>query len=162
MNDNLNKLVIDLGKTNIKFVILNNGKIKLSTSIKTPKSIKKKLLFLDIKILWKSILNQLKYISQLFFVHQITTVTHGATFVVLKNNKLLYPILDYETKIPVKIEKEYDCIRDNLENSYSPKLPNGLNVGKQIFFYCKKYYLPKQKKYKIIFFSSVFRFPFFK
>ena len=34
LNDNLNKLVIDLGKTNIKFVIINNRKIKFSTSLK--------------------------------------------------------------------------------------------------------------------------------
>ena len=42
--------------------------------------------------------------------HQITTVTHGATFVVIKNNKLFYPILDYESEIPANIEKEYNDI----------------------------------------------------
>ena len=156
MNDNLNKLVIDLGKTNIKFVIINNRKIKFSTSFKTPKSIKKKQLYLDIKLLWKSILYQLKYISQIFNVHQITTVTHGATFVVIKNDKLFYPILDYESEIPANIEKEYNDIRENFNNCYSPQLPNGLNVGKQIYFYCKKYKLHNQKNIKIIFFPQFF------
>jgi len=155
LNDTTNKLVIDLGKTNIKFVVINNNKIKYSISIKSPKSINKKLLFLDIKQLWKKILNQLKVISKSFNIDQITTITHGATFAVIKNNKLIYPILDYETKIPLNIEKEYNSIRDDYKISYSPKLPNGLNVGKQIYFYVKKYNLHK-KNIKIIFFPQFF------
>ena len=67
-------------------------------------------------------------------VGAIIPVGHGAAAVVLDENGLVLPPLDYEHPIPAAIRAAYNKQRDPFALTGSPELPDGLNLGAQLFF----------------------------
>jgi sugar (pentulose or hexulose) kinase len=68
-------------------------------------------------------------------VGAIIPVGHGAAAAVLdEQSGLVLPPLDYEHPIPVSIRAAYDEQRDAFAFTGSPALPDGLNLGAQLFF----------------------------
>lgn len=67
-------------------------------------------------------------------VRTIIPVGHGAAVVALANDELAFPPLDYEQPIPDVIMAAYRAQRDPFETTGSPALPDGLNLGSQIWW----------------------------
>ncbi len=67
-------------------------------------------------------------------VGAIIPVAHGAAAALIRNGKLACPPVDYEQPIPAVVRARYDVARDDFTQTGSPSLPNGLNLGAQLFW----------------------------
>ena len=76
----------------------------------------------------------LEHFGKLADVEAIIPVGHGAAAAILGESGLVLPPLDYEHPIPVGIRRNYDRQRDHFALTGSPALPEGQNLGAQLFF----------------------------
>ena len=67
-------------------------------------------------------------------VEAIVPVAHGAGFAALDENGLLFPPLDYEQAVPEDVMADYRRERDAFTLTGSPALPDGLNLGTQVYW----------------------------
>ena len=72
-------------------------------------------------------------------VEVIVPVAHGAGVAALTDGKLAFPPLDYEQSIPDDIMSAYRKERDAFAVTGSPALPDGLNIGSQLFWLDRLY-----------------------
>lgn len=72
-------------------------------------------------------------------VATIIPVAHGAGVVALANGALAFQPLDYEQSIPPEINAAYRAERDPFRLTGSPALPDGLNIGCQLYWLEKLY-----------------------
>jgi sugar (pentulose or hexulose) kinase len=76
----------------------------------------------------------LAHFARLATVGNIIPVGHGAAAAVVDESALVLPPLDYEHPIPATIRAAYDEQRDPFSLTGSPALPDGLNLGAQLYF----------------------------
>lgn len=67
-------------------------------------------------------------------VEAIIPVGHGAGVAALSGDKLAFPPLDYEQPIPDAVMAAYRAERDPFPVTGSPALPDGLNLGSQLYW----------------------------
>ncbi len=66
--------------------------------------------------------------------------THGAAAALLDAaGNLTLPVLDYEFAGPDELAAEYDEIRPGFAESFTPRLPAGLNLGAQLFWQHRRF-----------------------
>ena len=63
----------------------------------------------------------------------IVPVSHGAAAAIIKDGALACPPMDYESAIPAEVRADYERRRDAFAATGSPALPDGLNLGAQLF-----------------------------
>ena len=66
-------------------------------------------------------------------------VAHGAAAVLIDEDDRVLVAPDYEDPICESVSDEYDGLRDAFEETFSPNLPLGLNLGRQLFFLQRSY-----------------------
>jgi sugar (pentulose or hexulose) kinase len=66
-------------------------------------------------------------------VGAIIPVAHGAAAALIEDDALAGAPLDYEASIPADVRAEYDALRAPFSETGSPALPDGLNLGLQLF-----------------------------
>jgi sugar (pentulose or hexulose) kinase len=64
----------------------------------------------------------------------IVPVAHGAAAALVKDDRRILPVLDYEATVPDEILRSYQELRDPFARTFSPRLPCGLNLGQQLFW----------------------------
>ena len=128
--------VIDIGKTNAKVVLIDTTTRALLATRSTPNTVKQDGLYphADVERLWSFILASLKTLQAEHGVDGISITTHGATAALLAGNRLAMPVLDYEFAGPHETDDLYAKARPDFSETLSPSLPNGLNLGAQIFW----------------------------
>lgn len=67
-------------------------------------------------------------------VDRIVPVGHGAGVVALVDGAAAFPPLDYEQAIPTEVLDAYRAERDPFVHTGAPALPDGLNIGSQLFW----------------------------
>ncbi|HYD48667.1 MAG TPA: hypothetical protein VEB21_09980, partial [Terriglobales bacterium] len=67
-------------------------------------------------------------------VEVIIPVGHGAGVVALASDEVAFPPLDYEEAPPGGVLDGYRAVRDPFRVTGSPALPDGLNMGAQLFW----------------------------
>ena len=72
-------------------------------------------------------------------VEVIVPVGHGAGVAALVEGALAFPPLDYEQPLPAEVMAQYRALRDPFAVSGSPPLPDGLNLGSQLFWLDRLY-----------------------
>lgn len=72
-------------------------------------------------------------------VQAIVPVGHGAGVVALDGDGPSFAPLDYEQTIPAEIMADYRALRDPFVRTGSPALPDGLNLGSQLFWLDRLY-----------------------
>ncbi|WP_353181819.1 hypothetical protein [Bosea sp. (in: a-proteobacteria)] len=122
--------VLDIGKTNSKVLAFDAG-LDLVATYDTA-SISDGT-HLDTAHGWAFILASLKEIAKRFRLSAIVPATHGAAFAVMGENGLAHPVVDYEKPVPAAASADYDRLRPDFAESFSPGLPRGLNAGRQLF-----------------------------
>lgn len=129
--------VIDIGKTNAKLVVVD---AKTGTEIAVRKTANTVLSsppypHFDVEALWQFILETLADFAKAPGFDALSITTHGASAALLdENGNLALPVLDYEHLYPQDIQSAYDALRPAFEETYSPKLAGGLNVGAQLHY----------------------------
>jgi sugar (pentulose or hexulose) kinase len=76
----------------------------------------------------------LKELASLAQIVAVVPVAHGATAALVAGDELIAPVLDYEAEPPAGIAAAYAAERDPFEATLSPLLPQGLNLGLQLFW----------------------------
>jgi len=144
-------IIIDIGKTNIKICIFEYVTDKLLS-----KKIYKNTLIYDdehtninINNIFEIIYNSIQHNIEVYNVLSILPITHGSVLISLdKNDQILTHISD-ENRYLDNIDYEYNILANNIPNTFTPILPYGYNIAKQLY-YLKYYYKEKYKYIKTI------------
>ena len=137
--------VIDIGKTNAKVVVFDLGTQRELERLGTPNTVLHAGLYphYDTDALWRFITESLTRLGARHKIDAISIATHGACAALLNAaGTLAIPVLDYEHDGPQSIAAEYAAKRPPFAETGSPRLPNGLNLGAQVFWQAMTF--PKQ------------------
>ena len=128
--------VIDIGKTNAKVVLIDAETGTQMAARSTPNTVRRDGLYphADVQRLATFIMASLKEIHAEHGIEGISITTHGATGALMAGERLAMPVLDYEHAGPEETSTAYGKVRPEFRESLSPRLPNGLNLGAQIFW----------------------------
>ena len=131
--------VIDIGKTNAKFAIVDTKDFDEIAVFTMPNKVRQGPYypFIDAAAIWTFLLDKLKYTQAKFGIDAVSVTTHGASGALISaDGQLAAPILDYEHTGPENISNKYDVLRPKFAETGSPRLPAGLNLGAQIYWQC--------------------------
>ena len=127
--------VIDIGKTNAKLALVDLKTMMEIAVLTRPNTVVSGPLWpcFDTDGIWEFLLAALHQFHEEHQIDGISITTHGASIVLLdQDGQLAAPVLDYEHNGPAETAADYDAIRPPFEQTGSPRLSNGLNVGAQL------------------------------
>lgn len=138
-------LVIDIGKTHIKLHLLNE--ILDSVFSKQMKNVVEQngeYPSINTDAIWQWLVIGIKEAANLHKISAISITTHGATAALINRNSsvndgLVLPILDYEYQGINAELPEYTALRPEYSETFSPDLPAGLNLGRQLYWLKKQF-----------------------
>lgn len=134
--------VLDLGKTNAKVIAFDgNGAVLAECSrpnASLPPDKDYPYLRLDIEGAWTFIVASLKNIGARVPIEAISIAAHGAAGVLVNDAGVALPAMDYEFDGFDDVDG-YDAARPPFEETLSPSLPRGLNLGRQPFYLERKF-----------------------
>ena len=129
--------VFDVGKTNAKLAIVDTAAMAECAVRKTANTVLRDGPYphFDMERLWTFFLASLTELNTEFPVDAISITTHGASGALVKlDGTLALPALDYEHDGPDELHEAYDGIRPPFSETFSPRLPIGLNLGAQLYW----------------------------
>lgn len=129
--------VIDIGKTNAKLVLVDRQSLSEVAVMTRPNTVQTggPWPYFDVEGHWAFLLAGLKAFHATYGIDAISVTTHGACAALLDiNGELAAPILDYEFAGPDELREDYNAIRPPFEETGSPRLAGGLNIGAQLFW----------------------------
>ena len=139
MYKKIGNIVIDIGKSNTKIFLFNEKNQIINSHFKNFKSKKENnILILDTDKIWEWVCKKINLILKSYTIKQLIPTCHGSAIAFIsKKEKLLFGIIDYESNLG-NIEKNYKKILPSFNETLTPLLDKGLNLGKQIFFINEK------------------------
>lgn len=125
--------VTDIGKTNAKLVLIDSDSGQQIASRSTPNVVRRDGPYphADVDMLWHFLRNSITALHAEHGIEGISITTHGATAALIAGDQLAVPVLDYEHAF---VADGYDAVRPAFAETLSPRLPNGLNLGAQLFW----------------------------
>ena len=143
-------IVLDIGKTNVKLTFvdsINNKTIKFFTT-KQKNIYRHGIKILNSNSIFEWALKKITYIGKKHNLDKFVCTAHGTSIALISyDDKELLACTDYEYKFD-KLFNNYKKIAPKFNESFSPFLENGLNIGQQIYYlYKKKQQLIKETKY---------------
>jgi L-fuculokinase len=130
--------VLDIGKTNTKLVVFDGaGKVvaeRSQSSAPLAPDAEWPYLRLDTERAWAFYLAALKDVGAQHPIEAVSIAAHGAAGVLVTDEGVAAPPVDYEFDGFAGVDPEYDALRPPFEESLAPNLPRGLNLGRQIFY----------------------------
>ena len=132
-----NCLVLDVGKTNVKIHVLDDRQRSLTTYTKDNQVLKASPYpHADVDGIWQWMMEVFRTCSAEYEIEAIAVSAHGATAALvdstLPGNGLALPIMDYEWPGVESPSDSYEQLRPPFQETYSPGLPGGLNIGRQL------------------------------
>ncbi|ESQ93259.1 hypothetical protein ABAC460_00740 [Asticcacaulis sp. AC460] len=133
-------VVFDVGKTFAKVsVVDSDGRIWIERRRATPHVDTPLYRAFDVDALHDWLMEQLRDLGSHYAIDRIIPVTHGATCAFLdEDHRLVQPVQDYESAVPGEYVRAYGRIRPGFDETQSPSLPLGLNLGCQIFWHSRR------------------------
>ena len=131
-----NIAILDIGKTHAKVILFDANKMEEVVMYQTKNNILNDDIYphYDVENLKKFFITSLQQIAKSFDVTSIFTSTHGACIALMSKGTLALPVLDYEFDGPDQYNNEYNEIRPKFEQTGSPRMDLGLNLGAQLFW----------------------------
>ncbi len=137
--------VLDVGKTHVKLHVIDEQFNSRFCRSRANRVVEPGIYpHYDIHALWRWIRGTLAEVAADFHIDVIAVTTHGATAALVHpeagESGLVLPVMDYEFE-GVAWESDYDALRPPFTETYSPSLPAGLNLGRQLFWqrrYCER------------------------
>jgi len=128
--------VLDVGKTHAKLTLVARDGCLVATRVRSNLTLRDDggTQFLDAAAIEVWLVASLRELVREARILAIVPVAHGAAAAFVKDDRLLVPVLDYETPVPERIASVYRDLRDPFMRTLSPKLPDGLNLGQQLFW----------------------------
>lgn len=149
--------VIDVGKTNVKVMVVNAAGETLAQRT-VPNEVERTGAYphFDVRAIFEWVLTGLATFAKEYPIDTIIPVTHGATGVLWDGGGLALPVLDYEFEGLTEIDSEYVLAASDFRNTCSPKLPNGLNFGKQLFWLKRRFPVEFARATQILMYPQYF------
>ena len=143
-------IVLDIGKTNVKLTFvdsINSKTIKFFTT-KQKNTYRHGIKILNSNSIFEWALKKITYIGKKHNLDKFVCTAHGTSIALISyDDKELLACTDYEYKFD-KLFNSYKKIAPKFNESFSPFLENGLNIGQQIYYlYKRKQKLIKETKY---------------
>ena len=135
--------VFDIGKTNIKVAVFDaEGKAVAergnpNASVIPDDRWPYKRLYIEGA--WAFFVRALRELGAQFPIEAISISAHGAAGVLVGDKDAALPPVDYEFDGFAAVDPDYDAARPPFEETLSPRLPRGLNLGRQIFYLERMY-----------------------
>ena len=127
--------VLDVGKTHTKLSLIGaDGTVLAARSRANAAMVADGRPALDAEGIEAWAIAALKDMTGLAQIVAIVPVAHGAAAALVAGDELIAPVLDYEAEPPPGIAAAYAAERDPFEATLSPPLPQGLNLGLQLFW----------------------------
>jgi sugar (pentulose or hexulose) kinase len=127
-------IVLDCGKTHSKLSLwASSGNLLARETRRNARVETAEYVALDAAGIESWAAETLRDFAKVADVGSIIPVSHGAAAAVIRGDRLACPPLDYEEPMPSQLRKDYDGRRDSFEETGSPALPDGLNLGAQLF-----------------------------
>ncbi len=134
MDDRLT-LVLDIGKTNAKISLWNRAGACVARKVRANSAgVGADYPSLDLEGLEGFVASSVREMATLGPIGRVVPVTHGAAAVLMREGRPFLPPMDYEVDIPADVRRAYEAERDAFSATGSPFLPQGLNLGAQLFY----------------------------
>jgi len=132
--------VLDIGKTNIKLVLLAaDGRTLASRSRPNVMQPGPPYPHVDVPGIERWIVASLADLPGRETITAIVPVAHGCGAALVAGEALALPLLDYEYAGPDETSAEYDAAADGFAQDFTPKLPLGLLLGRQFFWQARRF-----------------------
>jgi len=127
--------VFDVGKSNVRLSAINDSGVAMTT-LERQNTVNSGQPYphFDADELYAWLLNGLATLARDFEIHSVVPVTHDACAALVDDDGLVLPIMDYEFRGVCDVDSDYDAIARDFAHTASPKLPAGLNLGRQLFW----------------------------
>jgi L-fuculokinase len=130
-------IVLDIGKTNAKLALIDaGGRVLAERRRANAVQDSGPYPHLDVEGIWDWLLAGCREFAALATVSAIVPVTHGATAALVDEAGLVLPVLDYEAPLE---GIDYDSLRPAYGETFSPCLPAGLNLGRQLAWLAQRF-----------------------
>jgi L-fuculokinase len=132
--------VLDIGKTNVKVATFDgDGRIVWERAIPNRVAPGPPYPHADVDTIWRFLLEALAEANKTQPIAAIVTTAHACTGALVDDENLLLPVMDYEFAGVEEIEPAYAAMRPLFSESFSPQLPAGLNMARQIAWQKEKF-----------------------
>ncbi len=135
--------VFDVGKTNVKLLVFDtDGRViaeRSQSNAPLQPEPRWPYLRLDTDRAWAFLLASLKELGRTTSIEAVSICAHGAAGVLVGERDIALPAVDYEFDGFGEVDEAYDTVRPRFEETCSPNLARGLNLGRQIFYLEKTY-----------------------
>ena len=131
--------VLDIGKTNVKVVLFAEGE---ETAARTMPNIVLQdgpYPHFDVARIESFFVDALADLHRTDGFDAVSITAHGASGALLNGPDLALPVLDYEHGGPDETAADYDRARPPFTETFSPRLPGGLNLGAQLFWQARRF-----------------------
>ena len=133
-------VVLDIGKTNVKltFVDSSNNKALYSFRTKQENIIRHSIKILNSNSIYEWALTKIVFVGRKYSLDKFVCTAHGTSIALIgEQDQEILACTDYEYKFD-KIFDHYKRLAPNFNESFTPFLENGLNIGQQIYYLYKK------------------------
>lgn len=155
-------LVFDIGKTHVKWHVIDaKQKTVAVKEIENQINLSGVYPHVDVDKLWQAFIDTVQSFRMRASITRLCVTTHGATAALIDRNSLfkheenvnsqetfyddgelkdknnhglVLPIMDYEFTGTESVNDEYDALRPSVDETGTPYLPAGLNLGRQFFW----------------------------
>jgi L-fuculokinase len=135
--------VLDVGKTHVKVVLFDDDGAALAERVATNAALPPDTQWpyprLDVETIWSFLIASLKDLNQVAPIAAISISAHGAAGAMIDESGANPPPMDYEFAGFGELDAEYDAIRPAFAETLSPRAPRGLNLGRSLYFYERRY-----------------------
>ena len=125
--------VLDIGKTNVKVATFTReGALVWERTMPNRMVPEPPYPHADVENVWTFLLDALAEANKVSGIAAIVPTTHGCAAALVDESGLVLPVMDYEFTGVDEIEPLYAPLRPPFSQSFSPALPVGLNLARQL------------------------------
>jgi sugar (pentulose or hexulose) kinase len=93
-----------------------------------------------VEMIWEFVLDSIAELGREAEIDALSVAAHGAAAALIDaEGALTLPVLDWECPGPDELRAEYDAVRPEFSEGFSPRLPAGLNLGAQLFWQARRF-----------------------
>jgi len=143
LENNPSTLVLDVGKTHVKVLVMSETGSVLDVAKLNNESIEgPPYTHFDTEGIWQWLLSTVNNLADKNKIRAIVSTTHGCAAALVDGRELVFPVLDYEDEIPNETSETFKSVVPAFAETQTPNLPGGQNLGRQLFWFQRKY--PKE------------------
>ena len=133
-------LVLDVGKTHVKVLVLSKtGSVLEEAKMDNVSIDGPTYTHFDTKGIWQWFLSTVNNLADKSKIRAIVSTTHGCAAALVDGTELVFPVLDYEVEIPLETSEAFEAVVPLFAKTHTPKLPGGQNLGRQLFWFQRNF-----------------------